>query len=312
MPIPTADSAYFPGLPRYLSFVDESGHSRDPRRNTLALAGLLATEDAWKLFDQEWRAACEDEGLTEPFHMMYFSARKREYKGWSEERRRKLLGKLIAAIRNAHAIPIGSVVMLRGPDALSERVQNHYRDSHFIAFQPLTCHLAVAANMMDPTQGPGPGPVTMVYAHHPEHSNGLSNTGSLWDALREHNRIVSLFMQAYVSETPADCTPLQAADLWAYELGHHFERIRPEGRRPRWAFQEFVKMGLDYSFTHNFITYHGASGVNGIGRMACVQHWKEASLYRPGFISRVPAGAAGLMRELEALKQFQSRPPAAL
>ena len=113
-------------------------------------------------------------------------------------------------------------------------------------------------------------------------------------------------MHAYVSEIPQDCTPLQAADLWAYELGHHFERIRPEGKPARWAFKEFAKMGLNYDFTHNFITYHDASGVHGIGRMACVQQWKEISLYRPGFIRRVPPGAAGLLRELTFLKQLQS------
>jgi hypothetical protein len=309
MAIPAPDPNYLPGLPRYLSFVDESGHSDDPKRNCLCLAGLIATEQAWRAFDTEWRAACQDEGLIEPFHMMHFAARKLEYKGWSEDRRKRLLGKLVTAIRKAQAISIGSVVMLRGPDALSEQVQRNYRDAHFIAFQTLTYHIAVAANMMDPMVGQGPGPVTMVYAHHPEHSKGLASTGNLWDAVREHNRIVALMMQAHVSETPKDCTPLQAADLWAYELGHHFERIRPEGKPPRWAFRQFVEMGLNHSFTHNFITYHGASGVNGIGMMACVQHWQEISLYQPGFIPRVPSGAAGMVGELLAM-QLQSRPPA--
>jgi hypothetical protein len=306
MAIPIPNRSYFPDLPRYLSFVDESGHSHDPKRNCLCLAGLIAVENGWRAFDSEWRAACEGEGLREPFHMMHFAARKREFKGWTEERRRRLLGKLMIAIQKAQAIPIGSVVMLRGPDALPERIQRNYRDAHFIAFQPLTYHIAVAANMIDLKEH-GPGLVTMVYAQHPEHSSGLANTRLLWNAIREHNRIVAFSMQSYVSETPMDCTPLQAADLWAYELGHHFERIRPEGKPPRWAFREFVKMGLNYSFTHNFITYHGASGVNGIGRMACVQHWQEISLYRPGFISRVPPGAADLARELAALKEVQSR-----
>ena len=309
MAIPAPDQTYLPGLPRYLSFVDESGHSQDPRRDCLCLAGLVASEQAWRAFDPEWRAACQGEGLTEPFHMMHFAARKREYGGWTEERRRRLLGKLISAIRRTQAIPIGSVVMLRGPDALSERVQRNYRDAHFIAFQPLTYNIAVAASMMVPME-PGPGPVTMVYADHPEHSHGLASTGKLWDAVRDHNRIVALFMQSHVSETPKDCTPLQAADLWAYELGHHFERVRPEGKPPRWAFREFAKMGLNYSFTHNFITYHGASGVNGIGQMACVQHWEEISLYQPGFITRIPPGAAGLVGELARAKQLQSKPQA--
>jgi hypothetical protein len=287
MGIPSPDRSYFPGLPRYLSFVDESGRSADPKRNCLCLAGLIATEDAWRAFDADWRTACEDRGLTEPFHMMHLSARKGQFKGWPEERRQELLGDLVGAIRKAQAIPIGSVVTLRGADSLSERVQRHYRDAHFIAFQSLTYNIAVAANMMDPF-GEGPGPVTMVYAHHPEHSNGLASTGKLWHALRENNRIVALFMHSYVSDTPRDCTPLQAADLWAYELGHHFERIRPLAKEPRWPFRQFVALGLNYKFTHDFVSYYDKHGLSGLGKMSRVQRLGEINLYKPGFVGLHP------------------------
>jgi len=111
--------------------------------------------------------------------MMHLSARKRQFKGWSDERRQALLGKLIGTIRKARAIPIGSVVILRGPDSLSEGARRRYRDAHFIAFQSLTYNIAAAAEFMNPFRL-GPGPVTMVYAHHPEHSNGLSSTKHLW------------------------------------------------------------------------------------------------------------------------------------
>jgi|HubBroStandDraft_6_1064221.scaffolds.fasta_scaffold07978_2 hypothetical protein len=293
MGIPSRDQSYFPNLPWYLSFVDESGHSADPNRNCLCLAGLIAAEDAWRVCDVDWRTACEDEGLTEPFHMMQLSSLKGQFKAWSEERRQGLLGKLVGAIRKARAIPIGSVVMLRGPDSLSEGVQRHYRDAHFIAFQTLTYNIAVAANMMDPF-GKGPGPATMVYAHHPEHSNGLASTQKLWHALRESNRIVALFMHSYVSDTPKDCTPLQAADLWAYELGHHFERIRPLAKKPRWPFRQFVAMGLNYNFTHDFISYHGANGLSGLGKMSRVQRLGEIDLCKPGFVGLHPAEARKL------------------
>lgn len=306
MPIPAPDRSYLPGLPRYLSFVDESGHSRDPKRNTLSLAGLLATEEAWRAFDPEWRAALASEGLAGPFHMMHFATRKREFEGWPESRRRNLLGKLVDAIRNARAVPIGSVAIVRGPGALPERTQELFRDAHFIAFQPLTYNIAVAASMMDPLKE-GPGPVTMVYAHHPEHSIGPASTGRLWEAMRIHNRIVAMFMQAHISESPRDCTPLQAADLWAYELGHHFERIRPNSGKPRWAFRQLVTMGLNYSFTHDFITFQDASGVNGLGMMSRVQHWQEISLYRPSFIPRIPPGGPAFLRELSLFIQSRTR-----
>lgn len=264
------------------------------------LAGLIAAEEAWKVFDADWLTACEEEGLAEPFHMMHLSAGKGQFKGWSEDQRQRLLGKLVGAIRKARAIPIGSVVMLRGPESLSERAQKHFRDAHFIAFQSLTYNIAAAAYMMDPF-GRGPGPVTMVYAHHPEHSNGLASTRKLWEAIREHNQIVALFMQSYVSETPSSCTPLQAADLWAYELGHHFERIRPLGNKPRWPFRQFVGLGLNYKFTQDFISYHDKHGLSGLGKMSQVQRGGEIDLYKPGFTGLHPTKA----RELDlALRRF--------
>jgi hypothetical protein len=308
MGFPSPDRSYLSGLPRYLSFVDESGHSADPKRNSLCLAGLIAAEDAWKVFDVDWRIACDEAGLTEPFHMMHFAARKGQFEGWSEERRKGLLGKLVDAIIKARAISIGSVVILRGSDSVPERVQKRSRDAHFIAFQPLTYNIAVAANMMDPF-GRGPGPVTMVYAHQPEHSNGLASTGKLWDALREHNRIVALFMQAYVTDTPKDCTPLQAADLWAYELGHHFERIRPLAREPRWPFRQFVALGLNYKFTHDFISYHDKHGLSGLGKMSRVQRLGEVDLYKPGFTGLHPTEARKLDQRLRKITADLSGSP---
>jgi hypothetical protein len=300
MGIPSPDRSYLAGLPRFLSFVDESGHSADPNRNSLSLAGLLAGEDAWKAFDMDWRTACDEAGLTEPFHMMHFAASKGQFEGWSEVQRQRLLGKLIAAITKARAIPIGSVVISRGPDSVPEHVQKRNRDAHFIAFQSLTYNIAVAANFIDPF-GRGPGPVTMVYAHHPEHSSGLASTGKLWDALREHNRMVALFMQSYISDTPRDCTPLQAADLWAYELGHHFERIRPLAKKPRWPFRQFVALGLNYRFTHDFISYHDMHGLSGLGRMSRFQRLGEIDLYKPGFTGLHPTEARKLDQRLRKI-----------
>src|SRR5229473_3145917 len=99
-----------PSLPRFVSYADEAGHSKDPQRTFLCLAGLVAKEESWKGFDLEWRTACAQEHVALPFHMKDFAASREQFHGWSEEQRRRLLRKLIAAIRRAGAIPVGSVV----------------------------------------------------------------------------------------------------------------------------------------------------------------------------------------------------------
>jgi hypothetical protein len=40
-------------LPQYVSFVDESGHSKDPTHTHLCLAGLLAPRGAWDVLDEK-------------------------------------------------------------------------------------------------------------------------------------------------------------------------------------------------------------------------------------------------------------------
>jgi hypothetical protein len=286
MPSLAPNTSYLPGLPKYLSFVDEAGHAKDPSQHYLCLAGLLATEEAWKKFNDDWRNACRTEGLAEPFHMMDLAARKKQFKGWSEEKRQHLLGQLISAIDDARAIPIGSVVCFRGFNALPPDVSKGFRDPHFLAFQTLTYQIAVAASI-----AMEPGPATMVFAHHPEHSEGLASTAKLWEAVRKYNPIVRLFMESYVCGQPQEYPGLQAADLWAYELRHHFEVIRPAGRKPRWPFMQFVRLGLNYQFTHDFISYHDENGLSGLGKMSRVQRWGEIDLYRVGFVGVHPTEA---------------------
>ena len=110
------DPAYLPGLPKYISFVDEAGHSKDPNQSYLCLAGLVAPEGAWKVFGGEWKATCAAEHLKHPFHMKDFAARRGEFKGWAEQQRVRLLGGLLSAIERSGAIPIGSVVSLTSSD----------------------------------------------------------------------------------------------------------------------------------------------------------------------------------------------------
>jgi len=172
--------------------------------------------------------------------MMHFAARKRAFKGWTEDQRRNLLAKLVGAIKRANAIPIGSVVMLRGRGRASrKRPEDLPR---------------LALSGLPRSDLP--------------HRGGRKYDGPTWvwtwtgdDGLCASPRALSRLVQygkplGSVAEIQRDgchddavlrfrgsndCTPLQAADLWAYELGHHFERIRPDERPARWAFREFVR-----------------------------------------------------------------------
>jgi hypothetical protein len=249
-----------------MSYVDEAGHARDPNRKIFCMGGLLGTETDWRNFDTAWVSACDEEGLTEPFSAKYLAHFKRQFQGWADQRRQHLLRKLIGAIRKACLIPMGSVVYTPDFGAL-ERWQMRgtkleLKDPHFLAFQQVTRMLAFAADHQDYAR-----PLTMIYAHHPEHSGGRGGVRKLWEAMgRNEPHFISAFMGKYACEEPKNEPRLQAADLFAYELGHHFEVVRPAGRKPRWPFKQFVEMGLDYNlFAHDFITYSDAEGNIAVG-----------------------------------------------
>lgn len=127
----TSDPKYLSGLTRYISFVDEAGHAKDPNQRFLCLAGLLAKETAWRALEIEWSAACAKAALTKPFHMMHLAAQKNEFKNWPESKRQDFLGRLLRAIENAGAIPIGSVVSLEWYRSLSAVEQRGFKDLIF-------------------------------------------------------------------------------------------------------------------------------------------------------------------------------------
>jgi hypothetical protein len=52
---------------------------------------------------------------------------KGQFNGWTEERRWRLTGKLISAIRRANAIPIGSVVSVRHFNGFAPRLRSKPR-----------------------------------------------------------------------------------------------------------------------------------------------------------------------------------------
>lgn len=64
---------------------------------------------------------------------------------------------------------------------------------------------------------------------------------------------------------------------------------------------QFVKLGLNSRFTHDFISYHDENGLSGLGQMSRVQRWGEIDIYKPGFVGLPPTDA----RKLEvALRKF--------
>jgi hypothetical protein len=143
-------------------------------------------------------------------------------------------------------MPIGAVVSLADYNSLTVAQQAGLNDPYHISMQECTFNTAFASCM----RVYPPQPVAMIYAKQKE----FKRCEALWHAIKESNAPVGHFMSSYTTGEPADYWPLQAADIWAYELGHHFEYIIPNGKPKRWAFKEFFQLCVANCAGHRFFT----------------------------------------------------------
>ena len=181
--------------------------------------------------------------------MKQFAHRQGEFEGWTEPQRKKLLGKLVNAIVELGATPVGCVIWLDHYNACPKLIRDFYREPYFMAFQMVTKGAALQAL---PSYIRGvPEAVAMVYAYQKEF--GATQAGSpknekqagaaqqLWLAMKKMTTF-GQYMESYRSGSPEELCPLQAADLFAYELTKEFENLL---RRPndamRWALRKILR-----------------------------------------------------------------------
>ena len=221
-------------------YFDETGHADDPVLHFAGMAGFVAPHGAWINFENQWSDTLKNALLTEPFHMKDYAHSLGQFKGWKgkEEKRKLFFGRLLEIIRETKAKPIGAAVSLRDFETLTPEQQTQFHDPYYLCFQACTRGAAIEAVFEEKAEQ-----VTTVYAFNEEF--GTNKNGSaeqLWQMIRKHydhgHRLGS-----YASSTPAERCPLQAADLFAYELCHEFEnRIKRPNDRMRWGLRQILRM----------------------------------------------------------------------
>ncbi len=226
------------------AYFDETGHSDDPYLSFASMAGFVAPLATWINFEEQWKDALENAQLSEPFHMKDFAHSVGQFKSWkgAETKRRLSLGRLVEIIRETRATPIGAAVSLRDFESLTQAQRTMYRDPYHACFQLCTRGAAIQAVFEPPEEK-----VAMVYAFNEEYgTNKNGGAEQLWQAMKEHVTLdcdMNARMGSYASSTPSELCPLQAADLFAYELCHEFEnRIKRPNDRMRWALRQILRM----------------------------------------------------------------------
>jgi hypothetical protein len=172
--------------------------------------------------------------------MVDFAHSRGQFESWrgKKEIREAFLSRALNLIVETRATPFGAIVSLSSFRSLTHQQQTNFLDPYYLAFQNCTRGAAVEALFEEPEEK-----VATVYAYHSEY--GTNNGGraeQLWHVMKKTLDLGGR-MGSYASATPADLCPLQAADLFAYELSHEFEnRIRRPKDAMRWPLRQIVGM----------------------------------------------------------------------
>jgi len=233
------------------AYADETGDYQDPDSRFVGIVGIVASAQKWEAFDAERRHVCRDEAIELPFHSVDFANRRKQFgdKRWSEDHhRRRLMMRLTAAIAKTEGFPVGAIVPKADFDSLPQLLRERTRDDpYFFAFQRVTREMTMAAGLM----AYPPDPVSMTFARKDKY---VGKAKECWNAIKLHHPLGGVLMGDFSVGEQSDDTPLQAADLWSYELGRHFRRPPLDPTKPRWPLGEFVRQASQRNNGHQFFT----------------------------------------------------------
>jgi hypothetical protein len=226
----------------FISYADESGHSADPACGFVGIGGLVAPAENWeKIFKPAWQAALDGFIQGAPFHMREFVIfpGMGRYRGWDQSKRRTFMAQLVDAVVKTEARPVGCVVSLEHFNMLRPEHQKAFRDPYYMALQEVTKGLSLAAI---PKEVPIVAEqVAMVYAYQEDFgATPLGRVEQLWRVIKAE-AVWGQWMGAYSCAVPRNVLPLQAADLFAYEITHEFESwIKRPDRKMRWPLKQIL------------------------------------------------------------------------
>ena len=200
-------------------YLDESGvHSGS---NTVVVAGYISNATEWGNFCREWGEILESEGV-QYFHMTDFESCYGQFEGWTEERKRPFLNKLLNVISQQAFVGVGMVATRQLYEALSKESQylceNIYGLAAMFCWWELGRILTKADAWMNLVMGRGArgfGTINVIYQEDKK--------------FREWNEGTRI--RALSTADMKEFLPLQAADMLAYELWKEWNRRSDKSRR---------------------------------------------------------------------------------
>ena len=195
-----------------IAYFDESGDNNTP---LVTMAGYLSDEHNWKRFEREWAKALKEHGASY-LHMKEFTQFQGEFKEWPEWKRKALIQKLIWIIKSNVMFRVGAVVPVadhKRTVGASDPGDNR-RSPFWLCF--LSCMSAVLAYCRKHGIADD---IALVFDENNEsskHATGFYTSLKTLPDVPNGHQLVSL---SFADDKKI--TPLQSADLLAYELNKY-------------------------------------------------------------------------------------------
>jgi len=205
---------------------DASGHESD--KPYLVVAGFISSADDWINFSEKWKMRLNQDGLPY-FRMSEYAHSRRVFEGWrnQEAKRRSLLADLIDLIKSHAYRQYGCVIDIKSfLQILPKEHRNTYHlNAYSLAARDCAAQIRKWAKSENITS-----PIKFVF------EDGDKGTGQLIQRFGEDNLPSPDFAPKKDTIkngiTVPGFIPLQAADIWAYELFLAFKRYNEGNTTP--------------------------------------------------------------------------------
>ncbi|MFI5095142.1 MAG: DUF3800 domain-containing protein [Candidatus Acidiferrales bacterium] len=240
------------GIMAFTLYFDDSG--THDQSSTAVAACFVATVNQWKELERKWSKVGAEEGFSR-FHMADFAATppRREFAGWSDEKRRRVLDRLLVII-DAHVYSGFSFgVVKRDYDDI---VPESLKRTHFGAFHYTFALRSCIGSMGTWRKIYFPKvPLTYVFDQLPPgktHEIVSVMDAAIEQAKRERAETGSSAFDGYSFASSATMVPLQAADIFAWTT-FQGTQVLVSHRKPNWvaemAFERMHRLSAKISMS---------------------------------------------------------------
>jgi hypothetical protein len=200
-------------------YVDESGGIDTP---VFSMGGFVSDETQWKRFDREWRKMLMEFRIR-GMHMNELSHSQGEFKGWSKHKKDALMHRAVFIIKSRILFPVGTALSMQNYlEIVPVDIRNKLGDPYYLCLRSLILSMMEQCRRHSIRER-----VSFVFDRKAKFSKRAVEIYNNFKEADELSVEEKGILGSSSFDDDIDITPLQAADVLAYELNkYHRGHVR--------------------------------------------------------------------------------------